>query len=673
MTPSRPFPDDFEIPGGGLAEEAAAEATAVRERDETAEGDAKPSSLAEIEFLFLTPDEAARRERESGDGQEAGGVTLEPTATVEQETIEPVVVEPARPRTIEEALASDFLFAFDQRETADAGGEFDEREATASIVEPIAIIDVADQNRDTENVAAPTPTDDFFGFALLDEGREQLEHEIGKLRRELERHRSVLLELREGSSPLLPAPATRRPSDGSHLPATADVLAGMTTVDEAVEFRDTEAFRARLPKTSALLGLETAPDGTLLKPIDEENEPTFRAVAPIGRPRDRSVALLEYRPPSSESALLPQVVGLATEIHDVEAPVERKTDEIVIPVAWWNAIPAVMAFIAIAGGLGFVAFGMVRQASARATLQDAIHSAPIRIADLEGQLAATEGTFLSRFDGRFDYVRARVQDFVNIKNNAQELLTKRQVIDPRVLKLVDRAVERTPAVGWQRLTRATLATQAKSEDVEESWTVADAGRIDDPLYWEMLGDHYRMVGRKDDALAMFANVLRRRPAAARDVLAMLAEVRIDLAKSLTIIPPEPVAALQAVLFVRNEEGRREWQTHATQLLERLGAPRPDENGDDLAARGQLQLLLGRNDEASQSYELALKREPERNDFRLALAKLHYERKRFGECSALAERIIHTEPASSFGEEARVLRNKIELATGGRPGRTPATR
>jgi hypothetical protein len=50
---------------------------------------------------------------------------------------------------------------------------------------------------------------------------------------------------------------------------------------------------------------------------------------------------------------------------------------------------------------------------------------------------------------------------------------------------------------------------------------------------------------------------------------------------------------------------------------------------------------------------------------LALAKLRYEQKRFDDCGRLADRIIHSDPASGFGEEARMLRNKIELIVSGR--------
>jgi tetratricopeptide (TPR) repeat protein len=642
MSHSRTLFDDLEFPSGGLAEEI----DAVRDQTRVAPTTA-PETLDDVEFLFLYPDAPPT----AADEDEAAAELGTEMASGVVEFPEIIDASDERPRTVEAALANDFLFAFDQ---CDGDGEDEGGRASIALDGAVETSkETAGHDPDVDGVSV---ADEFPPLTIPVGKRQELEHEIGKLRRDLERHRSMLLELREGANPFLPATLSRRAAGGL-LPATLD-----GPVEHQVDFRDSERFRAALPKLSVLLGLETG--GTLLQHVDAAAEPNFRALAPIGRPRERRLAI----PESTDSSTLPALRPAAEEVDEVEAPIERVTDEIVVPVRWWNAIPAIGVFVALTAAFGFVAFGMVGQINARATLQDALHSAPIRVPDLEVKLADANGTFLSRFDGRFDYVRARVQDFVNVKHNAQELLTTRRLIDPRVLKLVDRAVERTPAVGWHRLTRASLAAAASTDDADASWKAADAGRIDDPLYWEALGDHYRMVGRPEDALAMFANVLRRRPDRSRDVLAMLAEVRIDVVRSLAIVPPEPVAALQAALFVRNEEGRRDWRDHAETLLERLGTPRKTEDGDDLAARGQLQLLLGRTDDAADSYERALAKGAERNDFRLALAKLRYDQQRFKECGALADRIIQSDPASGFGEEARVLRNKIELATSG--GRRP---
>jgi tetratricopeptide (TPR) repeat protein len=646
MTANRSSLTEWELPSGGLAEEIAAQEATTPERNEAEAPVASPATLAEVEFLFLTPDEQTEQ------SVDASGPTLVAEFDDADESSN-------QPRTVEEALASDFLFAFDQREADDdSDAEVDQDSSFKT--------DDASPSADEGSETEP-PTNDRFSLTSLQAEREQLEREIGNLRRELERHRTMLLELRESQSLLLPAPTNRRLGDGNRLPATADVLAGLTTVAEPLaDFRDSEEFRSALPKASALLGVETADDGTLLQAVDGDEEPNFRALAPIDRPRGQAPAIAN----SSERSFLPALRPLSTmasdaEVNDVKTPIKRPMNEIMIPVRWWNAIPFFAFFVLLSAGVGAVAIGAVGQVAAKAALEDALHSSPVRVADLESALAQEDGTFLSRFDGRFDYIRARVQDFVNVKINSQELLSTRRLIDPRIIKLVDRAVERTPALGWHRLTRAALATAVKADDAETAWKTADAGRIDAALYWEMLGDHYRMIGRQDDAIEMFANVLRRKPTASRDVLAMLAEVRVDLTKSLEIIPPTPIAALQATLFVRNEEGRRNWREHAERLVLRLGAPKPSEDGDDLAARGQLHLLLLRNDDAAASYELALKRDPERNDFRLALAKLRYDQKRFDECGRLVERIIHSDPASNFGEEARVLRNKIELVTSGR--------
>ena len=597
---------DWEVPAGGLAEEVAAPQPPREER----------TSIDDVEFFFLMDDE--------------------PKIAIHQE-------RPEAPKDVE-GLEGDFLFPFDQPKN-------ESFEAPHADVPGSPIPDSAD-DRDL-------PDSTFPLTRLLE--REQLEEEIGKLRGELERHRAALTEMREEHSSLLPTPIARRSPNGSYLPAAADVLSGLTTVgddfDGRVDYRDSEEFRANLPKARALLGFgELDDDATLLQIIMGE-QPNFRALAPVGR-RLPMIACEEFH-------ATPRLTSSEAPIHDVELPVERTTNEIVVPVRWWNAIPAVLAFAALAAGFAAFSIGSIGQVEARTTLRDALRGSSMRATEVEAVLTEVDGTFLSRFDGRFDYLLARLQDYASAKQNAKELLSSRRVVDPRVVKFVDRAIERSPGIGWHRLSRAALATSSKSADAEDFWKAADAGRIDDPLYWEILGDHYRMTGRRDDALAMFANALRRKPNAARDVLSMLSEVRIDLKASLAIIPPHPVAALQAVKFVRNEEGRRDWREHAETLLQRLGAAPTAEDGDDLAARGQLQLMLGKLDDAAASFESALSREPDRNDFRLELAKLRYEQKRFDESGRLAERIVHSEPASGLGEEARVLRNRIELVTSGR--------
>jgi tetratricopeptide (TPR) repeat protein len=589
---------DWEVPAGSLAEEA----VATEPRSE------EPASFDDVEFLFLTDDEPKLAVHGDAPGSSSDDV----------------------------AVAPDFLFPFD--------------------LSPSQSLEATDAAEESFGDDGPDST---FPLTRLLE-RERLEEEIGKLRGELERHRAILSQMREGES-LPPAPIRRRPQAHVHLPVAADVLATVgDRVEEVADFRDSEEFRSFLPKARALLGYEgTEGDETLLQIVSGES-PSFRALAPVGR----RLPMLAFEGPIA----VPRLPASDPPVDQVEIPVERSTNEFVASVRWWNAIPAVAAFAAVVAGFATFSFGLIGQSAARASLRDALHGAPMRAAEVDAVLADVDGTYLSRYDGRFDYLLARLQDYANAKANAKELLSSRRMVDPRVVKFVDRAVERTPGLGWHRLTRAALASSQKSPDADEFWKEADAGRIDDPLYWEILGDHYRMSGRKDDALVMFANTLRRKPTAARDVLAMLSEVRIDLNASLGVVPPHPVAALQAAKFVKTEEGRRDWRELGESLLQRLGEPKAAEDGDELSARGQLQLMLGKLDDAAASFELALAKEPERNDFRLELAKLKYEQKRFDEAGTLAEKIVHAEPASGLGEEARVLRNKIELSTSGRrPG------
>src|SRR5262249_12460259 len=93
-------------------------------------------------------------------------------------------------RTVEEALANDFLFAFDQREENDDVDAPGEREASASEFDSLE--NSSDQSTEQEPDALRAPSNEPFALTRMQGEREQLEQEIGKLRRELERHRGIL-------------------------------------------------------------------------------------------------------------------------------------------------------------------------------------------------------------------------------------------------------------------------------------------------------------------------------------------------------------------------------------------------------------------------------------------------------------------------------------------------
>jgi tetratricopeptide (TPR) repeat protein len=138
---------------------------------------------------------------------------------------------------------------------------------------------------------------------------------------------------------------------------------------------------------------------------------------------------------------------------------------------------------------------------------------------------------------------------------------------------------------------------------------------------------------------------------------------------MSAVPSSPIAVLSAVNFVRTEEGRRDWRTYADRLVAKLPTNLRTLNADELAATGELRALVGELEPAAEAFERALRIRPGLHAVRLQLAKLRYEQKALADADRHAAEIVRSDPAGPFGDEARLLRTKIELMNSGgrRPG------
>jgi thioredoxin-like negative regulator of GroEL len=143
---------------------------------------------------------------------------------------------------------------------------------------------------------------------------------------------------------------------------------------------------------------------------------------------------------------------------------------------------------------------------------------------------------------------------------------------------------------------------------------------------------------------------------------LLGEVRVDRTKAMTIVPASAVAALQAVLYLRDDELSRDWRSFGERSLAQIGPAAATRNTDECAAEANLRQLLGDTDGAAAAFERAMAREPKRLDYVLQLARLRFEQRDFSACDKLAEKVIQADPAGVAGDEGRALRSKVELAS-----------
>ncbi|MFO0949092.1 MAG: hypothetical protein U1D30_24800 [Planctomycetota bacterium] len=338
-----------------------------------------------------------------------------------------------------------------------------------------------------------------------------------------------------------------------------------------------------------------------------------------------------------------------------------------IPVRWWNLGPLVALSLLLVFGVGWGSIDLLRAHLSKLEVAMEVEDPATSAEKLEKLLASRHESPLARHDGERDYVVAcamrRLQGLTGSSSNGSTSPT-----EPAVYQNLRRAVTRSPASVWNRLTLARIADrlQIHQEERDRVWQPIVDVACAEPLFREALADHYLQLGEKEWALTIYGTVLQGLPERTGPVLARLAESGIKRGEFLEIVPDSPMPMLETTRFLKSA-GHSDWWTYPQKAMDRLIEQVGGQSQAELAATLSLCELVNKPDQATRVLEAGLARFPRRQDWQLKLAQLRYDRKEYEESGRLAKDILRERPASDEAKQARLLIEKIELASS-RPGR-----
>lgn len=281
-------------------------------------------------------------------------------------------------------------------------------------------------------------------------------------------------------------------------------------------------------------------------------------------------------------------------------------------------------------------------------------------------LAARRESRLTAADGAGAYLVARA--LARVESQPNDDLVSRSTGEERVglKEQIDRAAWLAPANIWIRLSQAHLAELASEKETSVAlWRSLTSAPIVDPAFREAVADHWERVGEREWALATYGAVMQQRPERTGPVLTRLAANGLKRRDYLALVPQRPRAILEATRFLK-DSGHSDWWTYPTKLLSPIAETIATETSSEVEAAVRLAELVGATEPAVAILASAVGRFPERRDWRLLLARFHFETKDFERSELLARAVLEADAAG--GDEtqaaARALLDKIELASGG---------
>lgn len=492
--------------------------------------------------------------------------------------------------------------------------------------------------RTTTRVRARRPAPSLPSVRSL-KGEVAGQHSLGHKRQPPKRlvsARSVARRPVASAAPVVPiAPAPSAPAVPA---APAPVVAAAPA--KRVSVKATAELFKRKPKRSKPAKVAAPPPAVHEAPV--------AAGAPAPAPSTPAPSVRPAAPtaPATIESIEPVEVVVAASTHPAEFKVK---------VRWWNV--AVAAAVLLPGALayGWLSVASMKTGWALTELQDVVQSPSSKPRDIQRVVALPTDSPLVRFDGRRDYLVA--QALYRIDSSTLE----------PVKKNLHRAIEREPANVWHRLSLALLEDKESTDLYTKSpyWDGVRRLSNAEPAYWNQLARHWCETGESEKAVAAFRKLLLHRPEATATALRDLVASTIPIDEALRCVPSSAVASLQASLFLR-EQRVSDWRERTELLLTRIAKDTTKRSAEDLAAEAELCLLLDRTDDAKEMLSAALLRQPDQQEWRLRLARLHYTSEQFDECDKLALQVIRTAPGTDLADQARLLREKIELVTGGGP-------
>jgi tetratricopeptide (TPR) repeat protein len=245
------------------------------------------------------------------------------------------------------------------------------------------------------------------------------------------------------------------------------------------------------------------------------------------------------------------------------------------------------------------------------------------------------------------------------------------------IRFWQRAIERSPVNVWYRLASAERCERwGRIEESTAAWQVVESLRCVEPAWRRALATRQWSMGHRAEAMESIRQYLRWRPHDATELLKSLNPGSVTDEEIASLAPESNVAFVQLLGHLR-ERGVNAWRRLGVERLDaivagatvrRIGLSEAEER----AALATLAIWLGRSGEAVDDLTRALNAEPDRNDWKLQLAELLYERKDYAAGDAMAASLLRTEPTGERADRARLLREKIKLAGGAAPAAVDAT-
>lgn len=363
----------------------------------------------------------------------------------------------------------------------------------------------------------------------------------------------------------------------------------------------------------------------------------------------------ESFPVSIEKETSPAPVATAT-------PRQIRLDMAEVAVTWRSAVPAAALCLFLAAILGWGTIDSLRAHQSKRVLLATVQAPQSGQADIAELLADQPSTLLGGLDADGQYIRARAFRRIEQIGKDEGGTETDDQNRAAMLQSIDEAIALAPANVWYKLTKARLADQLGlgAELSAAAWESAALCVIADPLYSETIADHFAKTGEKDWALTAYSTVLEKYPERTGDALRRLAAAGVKRKDYLDIVPLHPESILAATRFLKSA-GHSDWWTYPRKPLTELSkqiANRPD---SELDAIVELCRLVGKSDDTLPILKLAVERSPDRNDWKILLAQVRYERKELEECDRLARDVISTDPSGEHAKTARTLLEKLELA------------
>lgn len=266
-------------------------------------------------------------------------------------------------------------------------------------------------------------------------------------------------------------------------------------------------------------------------------------------------------------------------------------------------------------------------------------------------LASRYESPLDRENARRDYLVARCLDAADA-DGANVLAVGRNI---------DRAIARAPAHRWFRWSAVAFQNRHQPRaDNEEARATAARLSANDAFGTWLAAQGALAAGRRVEAIRSFTSAHQLSPILVPRSLKALIAARIPISEALDSVPPNSIGVMGAVETLRGQG--LPWRAYLESQLSHIttSAAEPDE----WAMVAMAYATLDRPREAVAWMERALASRGDRTDWMLMLSEWYYRNQQYAEADRLTASILRQHGGDLAAENARKLREKIDLARRG---------